>query len=129
MTASAGKPRHKPTATWARTTCTAPTPPMAISAKPSATCCWIDGAPMLAAIIAALSLAVSALAIAAGGGWAIFVRTAGRFQKVDESLHAHTIALTQLATTVAVLTEGQGRLLNNAEELDDAMQAMQISTA
>jgi hypothetical protein len=84
---------------------------------------------MLAAIIAALSLAVTALAIAAGGGWAVFVRTASRFQKVDEALQAHTVALTQLVGTVAMLTEGQGRLLNNAEELDDAMQAMQISTA
>lgn len=76
-----------------------------------------------------LAIALIVLTAGLGGiGWAVR-RQVARNDTIDKTLSEHTVALAQLATSVAALSTAQTQVFDDTEELDDAVQQLQLATA
>jgi hypothetical protein len=79
---------------------------------------------MQIALIVVGALFAAALAVL---GWAVR-RQVNRNDAMAKSLSEHTAAIAQLATSLTVVTTGQTKLFDDVEEIDDAVQQLQIAT-
>lgn len=76
-----------------------------------------------------LSVAVVVLAALLGVvGWAVR-RQVTRNDGISKTLGEHTAAIAQISASLSAMALGQSRVLDENEELDDAVQQLQLATS